>query len=1028
MDQNVEEEKEANQTYQEDLGSRQDNTQKFGQTGERLKKKREEENQAYETDLNTREENAQNFVQVFQELRELQEEQDLEKRWSVIEQQIERIDFEDKSTISKEVAVAFQKQIEDLIQDYQSSNLEDKEAIIETLEEAYGFFDQILEDCSSEEESDSSDELEMSSDSDISSGAGSPPSSPIASPILSRSSTFKQEIAQQSQTLTIEQTTSLFTNPSVYKITPLEIPQPKTTQTLTSSLDQISNPTLVLDIPSPQVIDQIRNNLEETIEYQASASDTQTAIIEPKVVVVESSNSVKENTTLSSVKKASLENSQEKTVQKTTQVFAKKANVQEEIDLNLELLFPSIPSLTPLQTAEKETEKAELELKKIEEVRLREQSTAKSLVQIAKDLLAETAWMNLVFDQSLEDQLKFSIDQANLLLSSLELISEEKEIKNLNHNIEGLKISISNLKEEIAKFNSEIAILEQAKVEKLTPETKLSIADPSMEAKILAKSTKDSKAAVNDLKSQIVELTSKLNTDTTRLTANLNAKMRLLKNLTHNIEAKITQLILEKERLQAVITKIEADHLEAFKDLSKEQVKYPVVALNALRKLAKSNPHIAKQLIQSLKNKDPLYKNHYITEINRLEPSKFPPELIQNLREAFLVQESTRISSTFDPLIYSPTLQQILSYLPSVEQVRIAQVCRNWKEEEIKDYDYKANEVKQCYLLIKEFRTLIPNLNIDSNIKNSLWSQYYRLLANLNLKKAIKEVSQIKESFWTFADKYRDPALFEIVKVAVLTNLDEAKKIANTIKDPYQRTKAYLEIAKVDPSHNIQATEQAFNEIKYYEDQDQAFVKIIKFKVLKDIKSAIETANNTKSKYHKALALAEIVKADPLHDLTEAKKAAHNIQDAQEKALVLAKIAKADPLHDWNATVHAIDDIEIEEEDHDEKLDMFFLKIMRMASLSNLSIAKKIAEKIKYSNYDFKAFLVILKVNALDNITATTEKVNNIQSEYHKALALAEIAKADPLHDLTEAKKSASKITDLNKKALAFIEIAEVLF
>ena len=47
----------------------------------------------------------------------------------------------------------------------------------------------------------------------------------------------------------------------------------------------------------------------------------------------------------------------------------------------------------------------------------------------------------------------------------------------------------------------------------------------------------------------------------------------------------------------------------------------------------------------------------------------------------------------------------------------------------------------------------------------------------------------------------------------------------------------------------------------------------------------------------------------------------------------------------------AIDDIEIEEEDHDEKLDMFFLKIMRMASLSNLSIAKKIAEKIKYSNY-----------------------------------------------------------------------------
>jgi F-box domain len=1009
MDQNVEEEKEANQTYQEDLGSRQDNTQKFGQTGQRLKKKRAEENQAYEADLSQRMEENQDLIQSTKELEEFQAKQELENRYFVIENEIKRINYKlnqdclVEEIISFDQVQIFTKQIKDLIQDYQSSNLEDKEAIIETLEEAYGFFDQILEDCASEEESDSSDELEMSSDSDISSGAGSPPPSPIASPILSRFSTFKQEIAQQSQTLTIEQTTSSFTNPSVYKITPLEISKPTATKTLTSSLDQISNPTLVLDIPSPQVIEQIRNNLEDIIEHQASVSDTQTVIIEPKVAVVESSNSTKENTTLSFVKKTSSESSQEKTVQKTTQVFAQKekANVQEEIDLNLEFLFPSIPSLTPLQTAEKETEKAELELKKIEEVKLREQSTAKSLVQIAKDLLAETAWMTLVFDQELEDQLRLAMDQSNLLLSSLELIPEEKEIKNLNSRIGELRASISNLKEEIKKFNNEIAILEQAKVEKLTPETKLSIADPSTEAKILAKSTKDSKAAVNDLKSQIVDLTSKLNTDTTRLTANLNAKMRLLKKLTHNIEEKTAQLISEKEKLHVVIHKIEDEHLKAFKALSKERIKKPVVVLNILRELAKSTPDASNKLIQSLKSKnDKLYKNYCTLEINRLKQSTFPPELIQNLKQAFLIEELTTTFSTFDPLTYSDTLHHILSYFPSVEQVQIAQVCKNWKRE-IKDYDYKAKELKQCYLLIKEFRTLIPSLKIESYVRDNLWSQYYRLLANLNLKRAIKEVDQIKGSFWTSADKYQDPALFEIVKVAVLTNLNEARKIANTIKDPYQRTKAYLEIAKVDPSHNIQATEKAFNEIKEGHFQIKIFDEIAKVGALTNLTAAKKMANEHKNSYHKDKIFFEIVKIEALTNIIDAGETANKIQDSYQRFLAFIEIAKVDPAHNLQAAEDAAKKI-----DSDYSKALAFIEIAKIDPSHNLQAAEDAAKKIDYFFDKTRAFVKIAQVDPLHNLQAAKDAVEKIQKPRKKIKAFIEIIKVEALKNLSQIDKN----------------------
>jgi hypothetical protein len=1092
MDQNVEEEKEANQTYQEDLGSRQDNTQKFGQTGERLKEKRAEENQAYEADLSQRVEENQDLIQSMKELEEFQAKQELENRYILITREVERfnqrLDDYPNYLVQEDEVTDIIKQINDLIQDCQQSNLEDKEAIIEALKEVCQPFEQFIEDCASEEESDSSDELEMSSDSDISSGADSPPPSPIASPILSRSSTFKQEIAQQSQTLTIEQTTSSFTNPSVYKITPLEIPKPKVTQALTSFSDQIQNPISVLDIPSPQVIEQIRNNLEDTIKHQASISDTQTAIIEPKVAVVGSLNNAKENTTLSSVKKAFVENSHEKTVQKTTQVFAKKANVQEEIDLNLELLFPSIPSLTPLQTAEKETEKAELELKKIEEVRLREQSTAKSLVQIAKDLLAETTWMTLVFDQELEDQLRLAMDQSNLLLSSLELIPEEKEIKDLNSRIGELRASILNLKEEIKKFNNEIAILEQAKVEKLTPEAKLSITVPGTEAKILAKSTKDSKAAVESLKTQIVDLTSDLNRETTLLTANLNAKMQLLKNLNHNIEAKITQLISEKERLQIVITKIEADHLEAFKDLSKERVKYPVVALSALRKLAKSNPDPSNKLIQALKSKnDNLYKNHYTLEINRLEKSVLDPELLKSLKESFSVEKSPEISLTFDALIYSHTAQQIFSYLPSIEQVQIVQVCKNWKKEEIKDYDYKANELKQCYLLIKEFRTLIPSLRIESYVRDKLWSQYYRLLANLNLKRAIKEVDQIEGSFWTSADKYRDPALFEIVKVAVLTNLDEARKIANTIKDPYQRTKAYLEIAKVDPSHNIQATAKAFNEIKksnislqifdeiakvgaltdltaakkmanehkdsYH--KDKIFFEIVKIEALANIIAAGETANKIQDSYQRFLAFIEIAKVDPSHNLKEAEDAVEKIDSDYSKALAFVEIAKIDPSHNLQPAKDAAKKIDFNyfkclafteiakidpahnlqaAEDAAKKIDYFFdktrafVKIAQVDPLHNLQAAKDAVEKIQKPRKKIKAFIEIIKVEALKDPIKARQLANQIQSKHYKAKAFVEIAKIDPLYDIVAVNKIINEIDDHYHKAKNYLEIANTFF
>ena len=353
--------------------------------------------------------------------------------------------------------------------------------------------------------------------------------------------------------------------------------------------------------------------------------------------------------------------------------------------------------------------------------------------------------MSLVFDQELEDQLKIAMDQANLILSSLESIPEEKEIKNLNSRIEELRASISNLKEEIAKFNSEIAILEQAKVEKLTPEAKLSITVPGTEAKILAKSTKDSKAAVDDLQKKIVELTSDLNRETTLLTARLDAKADILKKLTHNIKEKTTQLISEKERLQVVITKIEADHLKAFKDLSKERIKNPVVALNALRQLAKSNPDASNKLIQALKSKnDNLYKNYCILEINQLEKLVRNPELLKSLKDSFLVEKPPEISSTSNPFSHSSTLHHIRSYLSLSDQFQSRKVCKTWKEEA------KFDEATQYYNLMKEFRSLIPNLQVDSNLKNRLWDQYYRLLTHLNLKKVVKEINHIR-SYWNFS-------------------------------------------------------------------------------------------------------------------------------------------------------------------------------------------------------------------------------------------------------------------------------------
>jgi hypothetical protein len=1016
MDQNVEEEKEANQTYQEDLASRQDNTQKFGQIGERLKEKRAEENQAYEADLNNREENIQNFGQAVEELDNFQIEQNLKGRWLIIEQKIELMDPENSLITSEKEVEGFLEQTQDLIQDYQNSSITDKEIIIAALEKSCLLFEKILESCALEEESDSSDELEMSSDSDISSGADSPPSSPIASPILSRSSTFKQKIAQQLQTLTIKQTTSSFVNPVVIetnvdststpKITPLEIHKPKATKTLTISLDQISNPSVVLDIPSPQVIEQIKNNLEDIIEYQASVSDTQTAIIEPEVAVVESSNSAKKNTTLSSVKKASLENSQEKTVQKTTQVFAKKANVQEEIDLNLEFLFPSIPSLTPLQTAEKETEQAEIELRKIEETKLKEQSTAKSLVQIAKDLLAETDWMTLVFDQELEDQLKFSIDQANLLLSSLELIPEEKEVKNLNNKIEELRGSISNLKEEIKKFSSEIAILEQAKVEKLTPEAKLSITVPGTEAKILAKSTKDSKAAVENLKSQIVDLTSKLNTDTTRLTANLNAKMQLLKNLNHNIEEKTTQLISEKERLQIVITKIEADHLESFKYLSKERIKKPVVALNALRQLATYDAKLAKNLVEAQNIKDRnAYLHFYTTEINKLEKTLVDPKIIQNLRTNFL------------PILDLYVIDHIRSYLPPVEQVRLTQVSKSWKEKG------KSAEFKQCYLLIKEFRTLIPNLEVESHVKNQLRSQYYRLLAHLNLQKALKEANQIKTHFWSYDKHTKDPALFEIIKVATLSYLAVAKQIVSMIKDPYYKAQASVTIAKVDSLYDLTEAKEAAKKIEDPEKQAQTFIEIAKLDPLHDITETKKLFDEFLANYPKKdLAFISIIKIGILKNLDFAKEIINDIEDSFYKDKALIEITKAEALKDVDEAIETVKKIT-----NTCYKDKALIEVVKIEAVKNLNAAIKIVEKINDLNNKFKAFIEIAKVDPFHNLTAAAEAVKQIGSDYEKAQALIEIAKVDPSHNLTAAIKAIEEMGPAYYyKAQAFIEIAKI--